>query len=282
MMVGSDALKVYPRGHRLQLRFPVIGMNSRPDRLKLPSSLEHLSRGVVAHGANQLFGANSWSKLNRRSSGSFVFEIPLIVPAKIKHTTHGIEPVAAQLKSANVVRGTCGMSTVRQTLPVDPMQARVSEDDAFTKEYSKIEDHIETSQISYPRDQVTKEDLYRLLLIDVSYERTAIAGQPGRHRGKPRLFKRHGDVEFCQKGSQRVQALFPMLHEMTEILFATSPKLPRLLVGQIPWTMRPLPVRRLIDGIIDESLRHAPPLVDEMLRFLPQPAEHSDLQRQTV
>jgi hypothetical protein len=273
-MIPNLALREPSERNRLSPRFLCIEMNSDSYLVKRSCTSTRSSRGEVADGANQSIGAH----LKPRG---FVSKILLIVSTKRKQSGHGIEPVAAQPESANVVRGTCGISTFGSPRrPVDPVQAWLSGYDAFTEKYSKIKYHVKSSQVSFPWHQMPEEDLYRLGVAGVCYEHTAIAWQPGRDRSKARFFQVHVYAELCQEGLKRAQALVPMLHEMTEIIPAASRELSYFLVEQMPWAIWPLPVERLIGGIIDQSLRHAASVVDEMLRFFAQPTEQMNLRDQ--
>lgn len=232
--------------------------------------IARLSRREVAHGANQSISADL-------SSRGFVSRIARIVFTKTKHSAYGIKSVATQLKSTNVVCAAQGISFVGHSGPVDPVQARVSDDDAFTEEYAEIEDYIEAQEISAPGHQMPEEDLCRLGFAQVCYERAAIAGQPGRDRSKAPFFQIHGYAEFCEESLERVQALVSMLHEITEIFSTASREFSCFLIRQMLGAIRPLSVERFTGGIIDERLRHAASFIDQMARFLVQPAEHINL-----
>jgi len=233
-------------------------------------SIAHLSRGKVAYCTDQSI------PLYPLSYGP-IPKVILVRPTKIKHVTHGVEPVTTQLKSANVISAARGGTILGYAGPIDPMQPLISDCCALTKKYPEVENCVEPLPTSLPRHQVPIEQLRRFILAKIYDKGTAIAGQPSSDRSKPLVSKIRAHVEFREERRERVQTLSSVLHKMGEIFSATSGKFLCVAVFQMPRTIRSLPVERLVDGIIGESFRHATSLFYELFRFSAQPVEHACL-----
>jgi hypothetical protein len=235
--------------------------------------LAPLSRGVVPHGSKQLIGSHpfSWSVLSK---------VLRVVPTKIKHPAGRIQSVASRFKSGEMKRALHGLSIVGCSGPRNPVYAWVSSGNAFSEKNPEIEDHVKAAQVALPWLEAAKEDLHRLVVAQIWYERSAVSGQPSGDRGKAILAQVRGYTESSQEAPECIQSVGSMLHEVSEIISAASDELFHFLIGKMTKTVRSLPVRWLIGGIIRQGLQHTTAVISEVARFAAQPAEHAYLREQ--